>query len=167
LRDEEFEFLKYKRLEFLKGVGYFSKAPSTGRKGSKKEALRGSTIEDSYECIRILSGGEVITPSVMSQPTFWLHAIHCSGVGEELLNTSVISKIWRIMQKDNGSEFIGNVRKKTNRPSAFQKKLQANQIEPGRIPPPCSYLQRDVEAFHRLVEDELYEIESYDNSIQF
>jgi len=29
------------------------------------------------------------------------------------------------------------------------------------------HLQGDVEAFHRLVEDELYEIESYDNPIEF
>jgi hypothetical protein len=29
------------------------------------------------------------------------------------------------------------------------------------------HLQGDVEAFHRIVEDELYEIESYDNRIEF
>jgi hypothetical protein len=46
LSDEEFEFLKCKRLEFLKRVGYFFKGPSKGRKGYKEEALRGSTIED-------------------------------------------------------------------------------------------------------------------------
>lgn len=53
LSEEEFEFLKLKRLEFLKRVGYFGKKPPEGRKGGKKEALRGSTNEDSYKCIRI------------------------------------------------------------------------------------------------------------------
>jgi hypothetical protein len=61
----------------------------------------------------------------------------------------------------------GGVRKKINRPSAFEKELKANYIEHGRIPPRPPHLQGDVEAFHRLIEDELYEIESYDNSIQF
>ena len=78
------------------------------------------------------------------------------------INTASIT--W---QTDNGSEFIGNVRKKINRLSAFQEELKANHIEHGRIPPRCSYLQGDVETFHRIVEEELYEIESYDNSIEF
>ena len=72
-----------------------------------------------------------------------------------------------IWQTDNGSEYIGSVRKKTNRPSAFEKVLIANNIEHGRIPPRCSYLQGDVETFHRIVEDELYEIETYGNEIEF
>ena len=72
-----------------------------------------------------------------------------------------------IWQTDNGSEYIGSVRKKTNRPSAFEKVLIANDIEHGRIPPRSSYLQGDVETFHRIVEDELYEIETYGNEIEF
>ena len=78
------------------------------------------------------------------------------------INTARI--IW---QTDNGSEFIGSVRKKINRLSAFQKVLSKYDIEHGRIPPRCSYLQADVETFHRIVEDELYEIESYDNKTEF
>ena len=70
-------------------------------------------------------------------------------------------------QTDNGSEFIGSVRKKINRLSAFELKLKADQIEHGRIPPRSSYLQGDVETFHRIIEDELYDIESYDNGIEF
>ena len=74
----------------------------------------------------------------------------------------------RIMwQTDNGSEYIGSVRKKTNRLSAFENILQEYRIEHGRIPPRASYLQADVETFHRIVEDELYEIETYDNEIEF
>ena len=70
-------------------------------------------------------------------------------------------------QSDNGSEFIGSVNKKINRLSAFEKVLAANDINHGRIPPRASYLQGDVETFHRIVEDELYDIEGYDNPIEF
>ena len=70
-------------------------------------------------------------------------------------------------QTDNGSEFIGSVKKRINRLSAFQKVLKENSIEHGRIPPRCSYLQGDVETFHRIVEEELYEVESYKNQMEF
>lgn len=70
-------------------------------------------------------------------------------------------------QTDNGSEYIGNVRKKINRLSAFEKELERNDIEHVRIPPRCCYLQADVETFHRIVEDELYDIEEYNNEIEF
>jgi transposase len=72
-----------------------------------------------------------------------------------------------VWQTDNGSEYIGSVRKRINRLSAFQSVLREYDIEQGRIPPRASYLQADVETFHRIVEDELYEIESYDNEIEF
>ena len=72
-----------------------------------------------------------------------------------------------VWQTDNGSEFIGSVRKKINRLSAFEKELKINEIEHGRIPPRCSYLQGDVETFHNLIEDELYEIETYENPLEF
>lgn len=70
-------------------------------------------------------------------------------------------------QTDNGSEFIGSARKKIDRPSAFERILKANDIEHSRIPPRAFWLQNDVETFHRIVEDELYEIEDYDNQIEF
>ncbi len=78
------------------------------------------------------------------------------------INTACIT--W---QTDNGSEFIGSVKKKINRLSAFEKELKASDIEHGRIPPRSPHLQGDVESFHRIVEDELYEIESYANGIEF
>lgn len=84
---------------------------------------------------------------------------HLKGYG---IHTARI--LW---QTDNGSEFIGSVRKKINRLSSFEKELLKNNIEHQRIPPRCSYLQADVETFHRIVEDELYEVETYDNQIQF
>ena len=70
-------------------------------------------------------------------------------------------------QTDNGSEFVGNVRKKINRLSAFEKTLKEYKIYHGRIPPRASYLQGDVETFHGIIEDELYDIEDYSNSIEF
>ena len=70
-------------------------------------------------------------------------------------------------QTDNGSEFIGSARKKINRLSAFERVLIANRIEHTRIPPRAFWLQNDVETFHRIIEDELYEIEDYANEIEF
>ena len=70
-------------------------------------------------------------------------------------------------QTDNGSEYIGSVNKKTNRLSAFEEVLEEHNINHDRIPPRASYLQGDVETFHRIVEDELYDIEDYDNEVQF
>jgi len=70
-------------------------------------------------------------------------------------------------QTDNGSEFIGSVNKRINRLSAFEKALKEYNIHHGRIPPRSSYLQGDVETFHRIVEDELYDIEDYKNPAEF
>ena len=39
--------------------------------------------------------------------------------------------------------------------------------KPSRIPPRSSYLQGDVETFHRIIEDELYDIENYSNHAEF
>jgi cob(I)alamin adenosyltransferase len=70
-------------------------------------------------------------------------------------------------QSDNGSEYVGSTQKKTNRPSAFEKILSAYRVHHRRIPPRASYLQGDVETFHLLVEEELYDLESYDNPMEF
>jgi len=70
-------------------------------------------------------------------------------------------------QTDNGSEYIGAVRKKVPRTSAFERVLQQAGITHDRIPPRCSYLQGDVETFHRIVEEELYAIETYTHPFDF
>lgn len=70
-------------------------------------------------------------------------------------------------QTDNGSEYIGAVRKKRPRTSAFERVLQAYRVDHGRIPPRCSWLQGDVETYHRLVEDELYDCETYATPLEF
>ena len=61
-------------------------------------------------------------------------------------------------QTDNGKEFVGNVNARPGYRSAFQKVLDREEINHLRIPPRHSYLQGDVETFHKLVEDEFYDI---------
>ena len=70
-------------------------------------------------------------------------------------------------QSDNGSEYIGNVKKKTNRKSAFEKALIRHEINHGRIPPRCSWLQGDVETFNNIVEREFFDIESFSDKEDF
>ena len=77
-------------------------------------------------------------------------------------------KTARIMwQTDNGSEYIGSVHKKINRLSAFEKVLGHFGIHHTRIPPRCAWLNGDVETFHKLVEEEFYDIESYESETEF
>jgi transposase len=71
------------------------------------------------------------------------------------------------IQSDNGVEFIGGVNKNINKLSAFEKVLKNNKIEYERIPPRACYLQGDVETFHRIVEDELFDLENYENHTEF
>lgn len=46
LSKKEFEFLKLKRVEFLKKWGYFGEERSKARWGGKNEAIGGATNED-------------------------------------------------------------------------------------------------------------------------
>jgi hypothetical protein len=50
-------------------------------------------------------------------------------------------------QSDNGSEYIGNVNKETNRLTAFEKVLEKNHVTHERIPPRCTHYQGDVESY--------------------
>lgn len=72
-----------------------------------------------------------------------------------------------IWQTDNGSEYIGSVNKRPGYRCAFQKVLDKEQVEHVQIPPRCSWMQGDVETFHKLVEDEFYDIEFYANEEEF
>jgi transposase len=67
------------------------------------------------------------------------------------------------IQSDNGSEFIGSVKKKTPEPSDFERVLQLSGVRHERIPPARSTWNSDVETFHRTVEDELYAVEPLRN----
>ena len=70
------------------------------------------------------------------------------------------------IQTDNGSEFIGSWQARTD--SAFTRAVQA---VPGlthqTIPPAAHTWQADVETAHRLIEDELYEVEQFTSRKDF
>jgi hypothetical protein len=70
-------------------------------------------------------------------------------------------------QDDNGSEFIGSVRKKSKTPTAFQKALLDYNVRQERIPPRSPTFNSDVEAFHRLCEQEFYDSEDFDSEEAF
>ena len=72
-----------------------------------------------------------------------------------------------VWQSDNGSEFIGSINKRAGYRCAFQKVLDREHIEHVQIPPRCSWMQGDVETFHKLVEDEFYDVEVYANQEEF
>lgn len=68
-------------------------------------------------------------------------------------------------QTDNGSEFVGSWN--TKEQSAFEKVATQNGAQTSRIPPgQCTY-NSDVEAFHKLIQDEFYEVQSYENLKDF
>jgi transposase len=85
-------------------------------------------------------------------------AAFASYLAGHLANYGVELEDLRI-QTDNGSEFIGNVNKKSLEPSAFEQILALANIRHERIPPARSTWNSDVETFHRTVEDELYSVE--------
>jgi len=70
-------------------------------------------------------------------------------------------------QDDNGSEYIGSVRKKSKTPTAFQKALSDYNVTQERIPPRSPTFNSDVEAFHRLCEEEFYDSEDFDSEETF
>ena len=82
---------------------------------------------------------------------------------EHLKTHNLLSEQTHI-QTDNGSEFIGHINIKKPERAAFRClvekkfKLKHITIPPGR----CTY-NSDVETAHRLIEDEFYEIESFDS----
>ncbi len=69
-------------------------------------------------------------------------------------------------QYDNGSEFIGNVRKKSGR-TPFEMVIDNAKAKHDRIPVASPTFNSDVETFHRLIEQEFYACESFENQTQF
>jgi len=90
----------------------------------------------------------------------------CDYVAEQLKRYGV-KTAQMTCQTDNGTEYVGSVNKKTNRLSLFEKTLKHHEITHGRIPPRSSYLQGDVETFNRIVEAELFDVESFKNEDEF
>jgi len=65
-----------------------------------------------------------------------------------------------IVQTDNGPEYIGHIKKRRRGDSLFEavvKKITDNA--PEQIPPGAKTCQSDVEAFHGIIQDELYRVE--------
>jgi len=69
-------------------------------------------------------------------------------------------------QYDNGSEFIGNVRKKSGR-TPFESIIDNAHASHNRIPVASPTFNSDVETFHRLIEQELYSCEHFENQTHF
>ena len=77
---------------------------------------------------------------------------HLKRSGIELNNT--------VIQTDNGGEFIGTARRNSGK-SMFEKTAESYRVTTEQIPPRrCTY-NSDVEASHRLIEDEFYDMETY------
>ena len=69
-------------------------------------------------------------------------------------------------QTDNGAEFIGSWNARDD--SSFTKTVQSfNGITHTTIPPSAHTWQSDVETVHRLIEDEFYEVETFQNKQDF
>ena len=87
---------------------------------------------------------------------------------EHLKKYNISPKTMKIIfQTDNGSEFIGSVRKNIKKRSFFENILENNHIEHQRIPTRSPTFNSDVEAFHKIIEDEFYECEDYKDTNEF
>ena len=95
-----------------------------------------------------------------------LFALH---VIEHLKKYNISPKTIKIIfQTDKKAcEFIGSVRKDIKKRSLFEEILENNHIEHQRIPPRSPTFNSDVEAFHKIIEDEFYECEKFDNQEDF
>lgn len=69
-------------------------------------------------------------------------------------------------QYDNGEEFIGNVSKKEGK-TPFQDRIDYYELHHGRIPVASPTFNSDVESFHRIVEQEFYSCEAFQDRTQF
>lgn len=99
------------------------------------------------------------TDDTTNSAIFALYLIeHIKLCGVEIKDTTI--------QTDNGSEFIGCVTRRRGK-SLFEGVLERFGINYSRIPPGAKTWQSDVEAFHRIVEDEFYDIEDYKDMEEF
>ena len=82
---------------------------------------------------------------------------HLQGCGAPLTGSRI--------QTDNGSEFIGSWQAQSD--SAFTRCVQAAGLRHQTIPPGAHTWQADVETAHRLIEDEFYQVESFQGRSDF
>ncbi len=78
---------------------------------------------------------------------------HLAACGVDLSNVTV--------QTDNGSDLIGSANKNLCKTSAFEAMLRFLGVNHVRIPPRSPAWNSDGETFHRLCEDEFYDIETF------
>ena len=78
---------------------------------------------------------------------------HLAACGVDLRRVTV--------QTDNGSDLIGSATKSLSKRSAFEAMLDFLGVNHVRIPPCSPTWNSDVETFHRLCEDEFYDIETF------
>ena len=65
-----------------------------------------------------------------------------------------------IVQTDNGSEYVGHIKKRRRGESLFEAVVEKiTGSLPEQIPPGAKTCQSDVEAFHGIIEDEFYGVE--------
>ena len=69
-------------------------------------------------------------------------------------------------QYDNGVEFIGHISKKEGK-TPFQERIDYHGLRHGRIPVASPTFNSDVESFHRIVEQEFYSCEAFQDRTQF
>ena len=82
-----------------------------------------------------------------------------------LKNNNVdLSKL--VLQSDNGSEFIGSS-KAIHAKTAYQNIAGKFNVTTALIPPGSPTFNSDVEAMHRLIEDEFYDVELYSDKADF
>ena len=84
----------------------------------------------------------------------YLLGCHLLSCGVDLNQT-----VW---QSDNGSEFIGPWNQR-NKQTLYEKIVEALNSESVQIPVGRKTYNSDVEAAHRLIEDEFYDMEDYHN----
>jgi len=133
-------------------------------------------IPEYYPVMKLLDlpGYELTARCIISGTTFVAFCdentttnagIFCEYVIQHLKYYGVdVSKIQ--FQYDNGSEFIGNVSKKEGK-TPFQDRIDFHGLSHGRIPVARPTFNSDVEGFHRIVEQEFYSCETFENRVQF
>jgi len=107
--------------------------------------------------------------------TFFAYANRCNGTYAKLFAEYVIKHLKSYgvkpkeikVQTDNGTENVGPANTRPGYRSAFQKVLDFYKVEHGRIPPRHCWKQGDVETFHNLIEEELFDVEGYANEAEF
>ncbi|MCX7785946.1 MAG: hypothetical protein N2201_07000 [candidate division WOR-3 bacterium] len=70
------------------------------------------------------------------------------------------------IQTDNGVEFVGHILKK-HRVSGFMGIIEHFGANYRRIPPRACSWQSDVEVCHKLIEEEFYDVEDYQDRAEF